>query len=105
MGLLSRIFFHSDTYSHIGEKTSLAEYAPRPFDAGPLHDAGVLHFSDFVKIATCEDGFIMPSTLNSSAATNIPVDTSPIGTGMGNAVLTSLAAVGLYGRDSPPPTD
>lgn len=40
------------------EKTPFAVYVPRPSDAGRLLDAQA--FSDFEKIETGEDGFIIP---------------------------------------------
>ena len=86
-----------------GEKPSLSEYVPHPSDAWPLQDPQELHFSDFAKIATGEEEFILPPTVNSSAAANILVDTFP--TSMFRTVLAVGKVSGLFRKDESLPTD
>ena len=86
-----------------GEKSSISEYIPHPSDAGPLRDAQELHFSDFAKIATGEEEFVLPPTVSSSAAANILVDTVPTSTFRN--VLAVLKVSGLFRKDESLPTD
>jgi len=86
-----------------GEKPSIVEYVPHPSDAGPLREAQELHFSDFAKIATGEEEFIIPPTVSSSAAANILVDAVP--TSMFRTVLASLKTSGLLVKETPLPRD
>ena len=68
-------------------------------DAARLEEAEELHFSDYAKITTGQEHYVIPQTFSKSAAANVIVDsTSPP---MPRAVLVELAVQGLLGRPVP----
>ena len=74
----------------LGEKTPSSGYQPHPSDVSSLKDAQELHLTDFAKIATGFEDYILPPTLNRSAIATFLVDSTP--GGMMRAVVTCLLA-------------
>ena len=92
------------TRGHVlGEKPPSSGYLTHASDVSSLEDAQELHLTDFAKIATGFEGYIVPPTLRQSVFANVLVD-STLG-GMTRAVVTCLLATEVLPKAPTIPPD